>query len=182
MKKAELSEVLESIQNQVEKIQDRKTKEIVSVLYNLVEDIVADNTSLLKENQALKDEINRLKGEQGKPDIKANKNNDGNISSEKERKDAEAIEDEINREGFKLDKSCLEKLQENGIPGEILEQLKSLDRIKYSTKGEFIEAVKSLIGSDLTNLHINTLVKYARYKKRNRKPKLPEIQIDREEK
>jgi hypothetical protein len=182
MKKAELSEVLESIQNQVEKIQDRKTKEIVSVLYNLVEDIVADNTSLLKENQALKDEINRLKGEQGKPDIKANKNNDGNISSEKERKDAEAIEDEINREGFKLDKSSLEKLQENGIPGEILEQLKSLDRIKYSTKGEFIEAVKSLIGSDLTNLHINTLVKYARYKKRNRKPKLPEIQIDREEK
>jgi len=102
MKKPELSNVLESIQNQVEKIQDRKTKEIVSVLYNLVENIVADNTSLLKENQALKDEINRLKGEQGKPDIKANKKNDGNISSEKERKDAEAIEDEINREGFKL--------------------------------------------------------------------------------
>ncbi|MBT9438200.1 MAG: hypothetical protein GAS50_03305, partial [Desulfobacterales bacterium] len=181
MKKPELSNVLESIQNQVEKIQDRKTKEIVSVLYNLVENIVADNTSLLKENQALKDEINRLKGEQGKPDIKANKKNDGNISSEKERKDAEAIEDEINREGFKLDKSSLEKLQENGIPGEILEQLKSLDKKKYSTKAEFIEAVKSLVGSDLTNLHINTLVKYARYKKRNNKPKLPEIQIDREE-
>jgi hypothetical protein len=79
---------------------------------------------LLKENQSLKDEVNRLKGEQGKPDIKANKKKDGNISSEKERKDAEAEEDEINREGFKLDKSSLEKLKENGIPGEILEQLK----------------------------------------------------------
>ncbi|MCP4160128.1 MAG: transposase [Deltaproteobacteria bacterium] len=182
MKKAELSEVLESIQNQVQKIEDSKTKEIVSVLYNLVEEVVSDNTSLLDENQALKDEINRLKGEQGKPDIKANKKNDGNISSEKERKDAEAIEDEIDREGFKLDKFCLEKLKENRIPEQVLEQLKSLTGKKYSSKAEFIEAVKSVIGSDLTNLHINTLVKYARYKKRNRKPKLAEIHIDREEK
>ncbi len=34
----------------------------------------------------------------------------------------------------------------------------------------------------MTNHHINTLLKYARYKKRNRKPKVPEIHIDREEK
>lgn len=180
MKKADISEVLESIQNQVEKIEDRETKEIVSVLYNLVEDVVLDNANLLKENQSLKDEVNRLKGEQGKPDIKANRKKDGNISSEKERKDAEAEENEINRECFKLDKSSLEKLKENRIPGEILEQLKSLSGKKYSNKGEFIEAVKSVIGSDLTNLHINKLIKYARYKKRNRKPKLPEIHIDRE--
>jgi hypothetical protein len=182
MKKADVSEVLDSIQNQVEKIEDRKTKKIVSVLYNLVEDVVLDNTNLLKENQSLKDEVNRLKGEQGKPDIKANKKKDGDISSEKERKDAEAEEDEINLEGFKLDKFSLEKLKENRIPGEFLEQLKSLTGKKYSSKAEFIEAVKSVIGSELTNQHINTLVKYARYKKRNRKPKLPEIQIDREEK
>lgn len=182
MKKTDISEILESIQNQVEKIEDRKTKEIVSVLYNLAEDIVSDNTSLLKENQALKDEINRLKGEQGKPDIKANTKKDGNISSEKERKDAETSEDEISREGFKLDKPSLEKLKENRIPAEFLEQLKSLTGKKYSSKAEFVESVKSVIGSDLTNQHINTLVKYARYKKRNRKPKLPEIKIDREEK
>jgi len=182
MKKADVSEVLDSIQNQVEKIEDRKTKKIVSVLYNLVEDVVLDNSNLLKENQSLKDEVNRLKGEQGKPDIKANKKKDGDISSEKERKDAEVEEDEINLEGFKLDKFSLEKLKENRIPGEFLEQLKSLTGKKYSSKAEFIEAVKSVIGSELTNQHINTLVKYARYKKRNRKPKLPEIQIDREEK
>ena len=59
MKKTDISEVLESIQNHVEKIEDRKTKEIVSVLYNLTEEIILANTSLLKENQALKDEINR---------------------------------------------------------------------------------------------------------------------------
>ena len=182
MKKVDVSEVLDSIQNQVKEIEDKKTKKIVSVLYNLVEDVVSDNTNLLEENQSLKDEVNRLKGEQGKPDIKANKKKDGDISSENERKEAETEEDEINRECFKLDKFSLEKLKENRIPGEILEQLKSLSGTKYSNKDEFTEAVKSVIGNDLTNLHINRLASYARYKKRNRKPKLSKIHIDREEK
>ena len=182
MKKADVLKVLENIQNQAVKIEDRKAKEIVSALYNLVEDIVSENTGLVKENQTLKDEINRLKGEQGKPDIKPNTKKDGNISSEKERKDAETSDDEVRQEGFKLDKASLEKLKENRISAEVLEQLKSLTGKKYSNRAEFTEAVESVIGSDLTNQHINTLARYARYIKRNRKPKLPEIRIDREEK
>lgn len=182
MTKKDIIEVLENIQNKIEKIEDKKTKEILSVLYNLVEDVLSDNTRLRKENQALKDEINKLKGEQGKPDIKPNNKNDGDISSEQERKDAEASEDEISREGFKLGKPSLEKLKENRIPAEVLERLKRLTGKKYSSKAEFIEAVTSAIGSDLTNQYIKILVKYARYKKRKRTPKLPEIQIDREEK
>lgn len=182
MTKKDIIDVLDSIQNTIENIEDKKTKEIVSVLYNLVEEVVADNTRLREENQALKDEINKLKGEQGKPDIKANNKDDGDISSEQERKDAETPEDEISREGFKLGKPSLEKLKENRIPAEVLEQLKRLTGKKYSSKAEFIEAVKSAIGSDLTNQYIKILVKYARYKKRKRTPKLPEIQIDREEK
>lgn len=182
MTKKDIIEVLENIQNKIENIEDKKTKEILSVLYNLVEDVLSDNTRLREENQALKDEINKLKGEQGKPDIKPNNKNDGDISSEQERKDAETPEDEISREGFKLGKPSLEKLKENRIPAEVLEQLKRLTGKKYSSKAEFIEAVKSAIGSDLTNQYIKILVKYARYKKRKRTPKLPEIQIDREEK
>jgi Transposase IS66 family len=182
MTKKDIIEVLENIQNKIKEIEDKKTKEILSVLYNLVEDVFSDNTRLREENQALKDEINKLKGEQGKPDIKPNNKNDGDISSEQERKDAEASEDEISREGFKLGKPSLEKLKENRIPAEVLEHLKSLTGKKYSSKAEFIEAVKSAIGSDLTNQYIKILVKYARYKKRKRTPKLPEIQIDREEK
>jgi len=182
MIKKDIIKVLESIQNTIDKIEDKKTKQIVSVLYNLVEDVFSDNTRLREENQALKDEINKLKGEQGKPDIKPNNKNDGNISSEQERKDAETSEDEISREGFKLGKSSLEKLKENRIPAEVLKYLKRLTGKKYSSKAEFIEAVKSAIGSDLTNQYIKILVKYARYKKRRRTPKLPEIQINREEK
>ena len=45
MKKADISEVLESIQHQAEKIEDRETKKIVSILYNLVEDVISDNTN-----------------------------------------------------------------------------------------------------------------------------------------
>ncbi len=71
--------MLENIQNKIENIEDKKTKEILSVLYNLVENVVSDNTRLIEENQALKDEINKLKGEQDKPDIKPNNKNDGDI-------------------------------------------------------------------------------------------------------
>ena len=42
------------------------------------------------ELQELRDEINRLKREKGKPYVKANKKKDGEISPEAERKEAEA--------------------------------------------------------------------------------------------
>jgi len=178
----DISKTLENIQNQVEKIKNKKAQKIVLDLYNLVEKLVSKNTNLTEENQALKNEINELKGEQGKPVIKPNKKKDGNISSEDERKEAEASVDKIDREGFKLNKSTLEKLKDNKIPEEVLEQLKNLTGKKYSNKAEFKAAIKSAIGNDLTNKHINTLANHARYLRRNRKPKIPEIQIDREEK
>ena len=75
----------------------------------------------------------------------------------------------------------MEKLKENRIPGEVLEKLKSLNGQKYENKDEFVNAVTSAIGSDLTNQYIEILAKYAKYKKRKRKRKIPEIHIDREE-
>ncbi|MFZ4700136.1 MAG: hypothetical protein ACOYMG_08780 [Candidatus Methylumidiphilus sp.] len=50
-------------------------------MLNLVERLTGGNTSLESERQELRDEINRLKGEQGKPDIKADKKKAGDISS-----------------------------------------------------------------------------------------------------
>jgi regulator of replication initiation timing len=47
----------------------------VRQLLNLVEKLSADLRALREENQILRDENNRLKGEQGKPDTKANKKN-----------------------------------------------------------------------------------------------------------
>ena len=151
MKVTEISKVLESLEDEIAKIEIPSIKAIVSLLLNLVEEFVSDITVLRRENQELKDEINLLKGEQGKPDVKANTRKDGNISSEQERKQAESSDEKSNvREGFKLDQRSLDKLKEQQIPVELLERLERLHAKKYSDKAAFISAVESVIGEDLT--------------------------------
>jgi regulator of replication initiation timing len=54
-------------------IQDETLRKQVWQLLNLLERQSADLCALKEENQTLRDEINHLKGEQGKPNIKANK-------------------------------------------------------------------------------------------------------------
>lgn len=49
------------------------SREAIRRLLNLVETLSADLRSTQDENQRLRDEINRLTGEQGKPDIKPNR-------------------------------------------------------------------------------------------------------------
>ena len=181
MIKKDILEALATNQSVLDKVENKEAKKILYILYNHLEEVFSEYTRLTAENQTLKDEINRLKGEQGKPDIKANSNKDGDISSEQARKGAETVSDGSNREGFKIGKLSLEKLKENRIPVEVLELLKSLIGKKYSNQAEFVDAVKSAIGNDLTEQYIELLTKYARYKKRDRSPKLPEIHIDREE-
>src|SRR5438270_7430621 len=53
-------------------IADEQARELVRQLLNLLEDVRADLRATQAENQRLRDEINRLKGEQGMPTIKAN--------------------------------------------------------------------------------------------------------------
>jgi hypothetical protein len=182
MTRTEISKVLESLQNEMAAIADPGAKRIIAVLLNLVEALASENARLRQENQELKDEINRLKGEQGKPEIKPNRNKTGDISWEQERKQAERLEEEgPRREGFKLDNRSLEKLKEQRIPGEVLDRLERLNGKKYSSESEFVRAVECEIGGELTRQYGSLLVKYARYKRRKRKAKKPEIAIDREQ-
>lgn len=48
-------------------------RQAVTRLLNLVEELTQENRQLRVQVQHLRDEINRLKGEQGKPDIKPDK-------------------------------------------------------------------------------------------------------------
>jgi hypothetical protein len=67
-------------------IQDiEDARKAVVLLLNLVEELKQENEAQRVEIQRLRDEVNRLKGEQGKPNIKANKKSSDH-SSEKERK------------------------------------------------------------------------------------------------
>ena len=69
-------------------IQDENARELIGRLLNLVEKLSADLRDAQTEIQRLRDENNRLKGEQGKPKIKGNtsKAGGGDHSSEKERR------------------------------------------------------------------------------------------------
>jgi hypothetical protein len=69
-------------------IQDENARELIIQLMNLIEAVSANLREVQAENQRLRDEINRLKGEQGKPNIKGNKPKPprSNYSSEQERR------------------------------------------------------------------------------------------------
>jgi len=155
--------------------------ELIEIL-NFIEVLHSENTNLQKENQDLKDEINNLKGEQGKPDIKKNVPKSTDFSSEKERIEAEKNNDLDNAGfGYKLDKKTLAKLLERDIPKDILESLEKLKKEKYASEEEFLSAVENIIGVQKAKKYKDKLVKYACYKKRNRESKIAEIKIDRTE-
>jgi hypothetical protein len=69
-------------------IQDENARELIIRLMNLIEAVSADLRDAQAEIQRLRDENNRLRGEQGKPKIKGNKPKPprSNYSSEQERR------------------------------------------------------------------------------------------------
>ena len=66
---------------------DENIKKTILALLNIIEMLARENDDLRQQVQTLKNEINRLKGEQGKPTIRPNvkKKERWDISSEKER-------------------------------------------------------------------------------------------------
>jgi hypothetical protein len=72
----------------IEKFTDPEVKSVLQLLMNIVEQQHETIVELREKNQKLRDEINRLKGEDGKPNIKGKtkKRMPKDISSEKERK------------------------------------------------------------------------------------------------
>ena len=83
MTPTEIATITENLNLNLEQITPAQAKESFIVLLNLVENLAADLEALKEENQNLKDEINRLKGEQGLPEFKGKKCQTVDISSEK---------------------------------------------------------------------------------------------------
>jgi len=82
----DVKKIFDEMQIDVEGIADPSLKAAIRILLNLIETQARVIEDLKKENQQLKDEIKRLKGEQGKPDIRKQTGPKKDISSEKERK------------------------------------------------------------------------------------------------
>jgi len=90
MKQKSIEQQLESIKIHPDEIPDEDISDAFNLLFQLVEESYIENEKLKIENQKLRDEINLLKGEQGKPDISPSKKKQKrDISSETERKKQE---------------------------------------------------------------------------------------------
>jgi hypothetical protein len=70
----------------IDKIADPAVRVIIIQLLNIIEQQAQEIKELKEENQRLRDENARLKGEKGKPDIRPQKRENKDLSSEKERK------------------------------------------------------------------------------------------------
>lgn len=68
-----------------ERINQFSEPDVIYRFLDLLESSLTDISGFKQEIQSLRDEVNRLKGEQGKPNIRAKKKPPANISSEKER-------------------------------------------------------------------------------------------------
>lgn len=87
MNQSDIKGILDSLAPEIEAIVDPSARRIIKILINLVEILAAENAALKLTVQELRDEINHLKGEQGKPDIRGQSKGKGgsNHSSESER-------------------------------------------------------------------------------------------------
>ncbi len=106
---AKLKEQLKRLDVDFDHIGDEPTRHDVSRLLNGVEQFAHENDELKEKVQHLTDEINRLKGEQGKPKIRAGKK-DTDISSEQERKEKKPPKQKKSKAKQHLIKADREKL------------------------------------------------------------------------
>ena len=97
-------------------------REAIRRLLNLVEELAAENRTLREEQQQLRDEINRLKGEQGKPKIKSNKKpaatTPTNHSSERERRQPKARHKASKVDKIKVDREEVLRVDPAQLPAD----------------------------------------------------------------
>jgi len=85
MKRKNIQEILVDLNDRIDAITDINAKVVIKVLLNLIEHLTQELDTLEETNEKLHDEINRLKGEQGKPNVRPQADKK-DISSEKDRK------------------------------------------------------------------------------------------------
>jgi hypothetical protein len=86
MNSSEITKILESLKISPDDISDKKEAEAFRILLRIIEQLNLEVKALKAELQETRDELNRLKGERGKPKIPISKQKPSDFSSEKERK------------------------------------------------------------------------------------------------
>ncbi len=149
MNRNDIQDTLIALQSEIVSLSDPATKDIFKRLFNLIDQLYSENEALREKNQHLKDEINELKGEQKKPDIKKNTQQTDH-SSEQERKESDESDQttikkkrqrksklahvKIDREQIcPIDKNILpEDAQRKGYSDLVIQDIKIItDNVKY---------------------------------------------------
>src|SRR5512134_2857899 len=98
------------------KIIDEKTGELVKRLLNFIEQLSRRLRETQAENQRLRDENNRLKGEQGKPNIKASVKAATDHSSEQERRKPRKRQGQKKQARIVIDREEVRKVDQSVLP------------------------------------------------------------------
>src|SRR5438876_11849518 len=96
-------------------IEDEGLRQIVIYLMNLVENLSAKVAEQAEEIQRLRDENNRLKGEQGKPKIKPNTAR-ADLSSEKERRQSKPHHKATKQAHIPIDREVVVQVDQERLP------------------------------------------------------------------
>jgi regulator of replication initiation timing len=107
----DIQDTLIELQSETDSLSDPDTKDILKSLFNLIDHLSSENEALREENQHFKDEINRLKGEQGKPDIKKNTQQADHSSEQERKQDDEPESDQITKKKKRQRKSKLAQIK-----------------------------------------------------------------------
>lgn len=99
-------------------ITDERARELVQRLLNVLEGVMADLRAAQAENQRLRGEINRLKGEQGMPAIKPNTPQapPKHHSSEQERRQPKSWSKARKTDGIAIDRAQVVKVDPTHLP------------------------------------------------------------------
>lgn len=113
-----IKNIVATIAKDISTIKDEKTNSILRILLNLVESLVEENEELRKQLQKFKDEINCLKGEQGKPNFSGKKST-RNISSDKERKQKKTKKGKKKKtKKIKADRTVVCEVKKSNLPSD----------------------------------------------------------------
>ena len=151
MNRNDIQDTLFELQSETASLSDPNTKDILKKLFNLIDQLYSENEAFREKNQLLKNEINHLKGEQGKPNIKKNTRQTDHSSEQERKKGDESDPDsttekkkrqrkskldlvKIDREQIcSIDKSILpEDAQRKGYSDVVIQDIKIVtDNVRY---------------------------------------------------
>jgi hypothetical protein len=101
-------------------IEDANARTLIQELLNLVEDLAGDLRAARAEMQQLRDEVNRLKGEQGKPEVKGKTRKTGaqRHSSERERREPRERQQRSKQAQVHVDREAVLRVDPQTLPAD----------------------------------------------------------------